>query len=97
MIDTLLIGGRGAIGSGLRTYLPRLDADYHITSVDLPGAGDKATDPDAQRNFIDLNVTEDPQRFRELLDGLVRFTMGGLPALTRERPSAANLHDPDQE
>ncbi len=67
MIDTLLIGGRGPIGAGLRTYLPKLDVDYQITSVDLPGAEDKATDPQAQRNFVDLDVTVDPQRFRDLL------------------------------
>ena len=30
MINTLLVGGRGAIGAGLRTYLPRLDALYQI-------------------------------------------------------------------
>ena len=42
--NVLLIGGRGNIGSGLRTYLPRLNEFYHITSVDLPGANDKATD-----------------------------------------------------
>lgn len=67
MIDTLLIGGRGAIGAGLRTYLPNLDSDYEITSVDLPGAEDKATDPQAQRNFVDLDVTAEPERFRDLL------------------------------
>ena len=69
MIDTLLIGGRGTIGSGLRTYLPRRDPDYHITSVDLPGAEDKATDPAAQRHFVDLDVTADRQEFCDLLTG----------------------------
>ncbi len=67
MINTLLIGGRGAIGSGLRTYLPRLDPDYHITSVDLPGAEDRATDPAAQRHFVDLDVIADQRTFRDLL------------------------------
>ena len=47
--STLLIGGSGTIGSGLRTYLPRLDARYHIVSLDLPGARDKANEDDAQR------------------------------------------------
>ena len=47
MINTMLVGGRGAFGAGLRTYLPRLDALYQITSVDLPGAEDKATDQEA--------------------------------------------------
>ena len=69
MINTLLIGGRGTIGSGLRTYLPRLDPDYHITSVDMLGAEDKATDPAAQRHFVDLDVTADQQAFRDLLSG----------------------------
>jgi hypothetical protein len=35
LIDTLLIGGKGTIGSGLRTYLPQLDEAYRVTSVDL--------------------------------------------------------------
>ena len=33
----------------MRTYLPRLDALYQITSVDLPGAEDKATDREASQ------------------------------------------------
>ena len=61
MINTLLVGGRGAIGAGLRTYLPRLDALYQITAVDLPGAEDKATDRKAQRDYVDLDVTDGPQ------------------------------------
>ncbi|SVD11390.1 uncharacterized protein METZ01_LOCUS364244, partial [marine metagenome] len=28
MIDVLLLGGKGQIGSGLRTYLPRLNSHY---------------------------------------------------------------------
>ena len=35
--STLLIGGRGTTGSGLRTYLPRLDARYRIVSLDPYG------------------------------------------------------------
>lgn len=69
MIDTLLIGGKGNIGSGLRTYLPKLDPEYKVTSVDLPGAEDKATDPDAQQNFVDLDVCADDERFRKVLAG----------------------------
>ena len=44
--ETLLLGGRGQIGSGLRTYLPRLDTGYRFTSVDLPGAANRAEDLD---------------------------------------------------
>ncbi|MBT4978008.1 MAG: NAD(P)-dependent oxidoreductase [Gemmatimonadetes bacterium] len=65
--NVLLIGGRGNIGSGLRTYLPRLNELYHITSVDLPGANDKATDADAQNSFIDLDINASPNAFRDLL------------------------------
>ena len=61
--STLLIGGSGTIGSGLRTYLPRLDARYHIVSLDLPGARDKANEDDAQRAFIELDLCEDPEAF----------------------------------
>ena len=67
--DVLLIGGKGTIGSGLRTYLPRLDARYRIVSVDLPGAPDKATEADAQRQFIDLDISADPDAFRALMPG----------------------------
>lgn len=59
MPKVLLLGGKGQIGSGLRTYLPRLDPTYEITTIDLPGAEDKATQPDAQQNFIDLDINED--------------------------------------
>jgi len=68
MPSVLLIGGRGNIGSGLRTYLPNLDPTYQIVSVDLPGAIDKATAPDAQREFVDLDITKHPDRLLELLD-----------------------------
>ncbi|MBT3343406.1 MAG: NAD(P)-dependent oxidoreductase [Gemmatimonadetes bacterium] len=61
MHNVLIIGGRGNIGAGLRTFLPRLDPDYHITSVDLPGALDKATESDAQCNFVDLDISTDPE------------------------------------
>ncbi|MDA1280792.1 MAG: hypothetical protein O3B95_12285 [Chloroflexi bacterium] len=69
MIDTLLIGGKGTIGAGLRTYLPQLDADYRIASADLPGAPDKAIDPHAQREFLDLDASKDDQRLRSALQG----------------------------
>ena len=69
MIDALLIGGKGTIGSGLRTYLPQLDESYRVTSVDLPGAEDKATDPSAHRYFIDLDVSSDDEGLRDALRG----------------------------
>ncbi len=69
MINTLLIGGRGNIGAGLRTYLPRLDPDYRITSVDLPGSKDKATEADAQRDFIDLDISAQPDELQSLMAG----------------------------
>ena len=67
--NTLLIGGQGQIGAGLRTYLPRLDQRYRITSVDLPGAEDRATDPSAQKNFVELDICADPEAFAELVAG----------------------------
>jgi hypothetical protein len=63
----LLIGGRGNIGSGLRTFLPKLNSEYEITSVDLPGAVDRTTDPSVKREFVDLDISEDDSRLRELL------------------------------
>ena len=69
MIDTLLIGGKGQIGSGLRIWLPRLDPDYETTSVDLPGAPDKAREASAQSNFVEMDVCADPDGLRRLLEG----------------------------
>ena len=65
--NVLLIGGRGQIGSGLRTYLPRLDQRYRITSVDLPGAPDRATVASAQKDFVDLDICAEPTAFAELV------------------------------
>jgi nucleoside-diphosphate-sugar epimerase len=69
VIDVLLIGGKGNIGAGMRTYLPRLDGDYKLTSVDLPEAVDKSTEPDAQRTFVEMDVSEDDAGLRKLLEG----------------------------
>jgi nucleoside-diphosphate-sugar epimerase len=66
---TLLIGGRGNIGAGLRTYLPRLDERYRIVSVDLPGAKDKVTAADAQRELVDLDIASDPAALSDLISG----------------------------
>ena len=83
----LLIGGRGTIGSGLRTYMPRLDPRYRMVSVDLPGAADKATEPDAGGDFIDLDIMESPDEFRALIprcDLVVYLARGGgLAAMNR--------------
>jgi nucleoside-diphosphate-sugar epimerase len=69
LIDVLLIGGRGNIGAGLRTYLPQLDDSYRVTSIDLPGAFDQAIDPDAHSEFIDLDVSTDDAGLRKALEG----------------------------
>jgi nucleoside-diphosphate-sugar epimerase len=69
MPNVLLIGGRGNIGSGLRTYLPKFDPTYQITSVDLPGAQDKATAPNAQSNFVDLDICAHPSQLNDLMQG----------------------------
>lgn len=82
MPNVLLIGGRGQIGAGLRTYMPRLDPDYRITSVDLPNSPDRATDPDAQRDFVDLDISQHPNELAKLMvdrDLVVYLArMGGL-------------------
>ena len=64
--NTLLIGGRGTIGSGLRTYLPRMDDRYRFCSIDLPGAPDRA-EGRAEGRFVDMNIVEEPDRFRAML------------------------------
>lgn len=70
MPNVLIIGGRGNIGSGLRTYMPRLDPSYRITSIDLPGSPDKATEPDAQRHFVDLDIRADPAGLARHMTGM---------------------------
>jgi len=50
--------------------------------------------------YQDLDEAARPKARERLIDALVRFTMGGLPALTRERSRDANpnqLSDRDQE
>ena len=66
--NTLLIGGRGTIGSGLRTYLPGMDGRYRFCCIDLPGAPDRA-EGRAQGRFVDMNIVEEPDRFRAMLPG----------------------------
>ena len=75
------------------------------------GAVDDASDADARlaAEFVihlgltsvalyqDLPADERPQARERLLDGLVRFTMGGLPALTPERRNGSDSYDPDRE
>lgn len=84
--NTLLIGGRGTIGSGLRTYLPELDDRYRFCSIDLPGAPDKAEGL-AEGRFVDMNIVEEPDRFRDMLPGfdLVVYLarQGDLTAMNR--------------
>jgi hypothetical protein len=47
--------------------------------------------------YQDLPEDERPKVRERLLEGLVRFTMGGLPALTHERRSPSDSRNPDQE
>ena len=68
-IDVLLLGGKGQIGSGLRTYLPRLNSQYKITTADRKGSRDKAKDADAQKNFIDLDIHIDTRKLEKILEG----------------------------
>ena len=64
--STLLIGGSGTIGSGLRTYHRALTRV--ITSSPRPTrARDKANEDDAQRAFVELDLCEDPEAFGALL------------------------------
>ncbi len=124
--NTLLIGGRGTIGSGLRKYLPGMDERYRFCSIDLPGAPDRAEDrgragqadradradradgagqadradgvdgadgagqaeeADQADRFIDMDITEEPDRFMALLPGfdLVVYLarQGDLAAMNR--------------
>lgn len=69
MINVLLIGGRGNIGAGLRMYLPRLEAGYRITSVDLPGSVDKAASADVPGDLVDLDISEHPDELGRLMAG----------------------------
>lgn len=69
MINTLLIGGKGNIGAGLRKYLPELDSGYRITTADLPGSPDKATGPAVQSEFVELDASQDDGRLNKALAG----------------------------
>jgi nucleoside-diphosphate-sugar epimerase len=65
----LLIGGRGNIGSGLRKYLPQLDARYRFVCLDLRGARDRAPDSGAAEEFADLDFVAEPEAFGRLVPG----------------------------
>ncbi len=69
MPNVLLIGGRGNIGSGLRTYLQQLDQTYKFVSIDLPNATDRAPTLDIEQTLVDCNIVETPDKLRELLPG----------------------------
>ena len=69
MINVLLIGGRGIIGSGLRNYLPTLDPNYGIVTVDLPGAVDLAGKQKGESEFVDLDINTDHKAFNSLVSG----------------------------
>ncbi|SVD82392.1 uncharacterized protein METZ01_LOCUS435246, partial [marine metagenome] len=69
MIDVLLIGGKGTIGSGLRTYLPKINNNYKLTSVDLPNVMDKAKSALKDDFFIDLDVSSDESGLKKSLKG----------------------------
>ncbi len=68
-IDVLLLGGKGTIGSGLRTYLPKVNSKYKITSADLPGSRDKVKDSSAHKYFIDLDMFNETAKLEEALLG----------------------------
>lgn len=67
MPNVLLIGGRGNIGSGLRTYLPTFDPTYTFTSIDLPGAPDKAPNTNTPTNFVELDICANPDPLSDLM------------------------------
>ena len=64
---TLLIGGRGTIGSGLRKYLPSLNPGYAFVSLDLPGSRDKAGEADAQRDYVEFDLCDSPDRLKSVM------------------------------
>jgi len=67
--NTLLIGGRGTIGSGLRRYLPEMDGRYRFCSIDLPGAQDRSAGLAKQTVFVDMDIVHQPQAFKTMLPG----------------------------
>jgi len=69
LIDVLLVGGKGNIGAGLRTYLPKLDPEYRVSAIDLEDAQDKTADSEDRQEFIYLDVVEDEAGFRGALEG----------------------------
>jgi len=62
---TLLIGGRGTIGAGLRKYLPSLNNSYEIVSLDLPGSRDKANESDLKSDLIEFDLCEYPDKLKK--------------------------------
>lgn len=74
-VKVLVLGGLGAVGSGLRTYLPEVSSlKWEFTSVDLPDAEDKAplngvgTNLGTQKYYGD--ILHEPGLLDKLLPGM---------------------------
>ena len=72
-VRVLIIGGLGAVGSGIRSYLPQLDSRYRFTSIDLSGAPDRASlndvDMTAHPPLLQIrgDISADPQLLEDAL------------------------------
>ena len=74
-VKVLVLGGLGAVGSGLRTYLPKVSSlRWEFTSVDLPGAEDKAplngVGKDLRTTKYYGDILHEPELLDKLLPGM---------------------------
>ncbi|MBT5874668.1 MAG: hypothetical protein HOH43_14720 [Candidatus Latescibacteria bacterium] len=69
-INVLIVGGKGNIGSGLRTYMPKLNPAYQFVSLDLPEAEDRAQSAGVAGKMLTMDVMAEQDTFRSMLAGV---------------------------
>ena len=72
-IEVALLGGKGTVGTGLRTYLPLFDSNYNFTIFDKYDSVDKSKNINQSEKFIDLLVFND-----EIIPSIISILLGSV-------------------
>lgn len=66
-IEVALLGGKGTVGSGLRTYLPLFDSNYNFTIFDKYDSVDKSKNINQSDKFVDLDISIEGEKLKKYL------------------------------